>query len=422
MALQYVPYLNDFVTYESAPKVELIMPLMEKPKDITNWASYINENGTPIVSNNLPTATRSTITYNVPTNSEDLSSLSFEDLIKQENLPIKITSGFRKGSKTKSGNTSYHSQKDSHGHSKAYDIVPINGDFEGLLKIIYSNPRIVNWLKQKRYGILEEHRGDIMTKTGATGKHLHIGPDSSAIAMFNKRISKGQEGMKITPFVEYQAAETPKVQLNLPLIENPIDISDWSNGFTPSGTPLVQNNLPTATRSESDYQISELQENTPKVQPALEIKPSKGSNTFSKYLDEVSNETGFENLKNPEIRNLLMLQAQRESSFNSQARAKGSTASGYFQFIDGTRSRYSKSSREQFLKDPKEQIRAAYKYLQDILNMPQAKQLSQKGYNKAQITALGWWYPRSMQMVLDGQKNFSLGGFSIKQALEKYAK
>jgi len=52
--------------------------------------------------------------------------------------------------------------------------------------------------------------------------------------------------------------------------------------------------------------------------------------------------------------------------------------------------------------------------------MPYAKKLLQNGYNKAQITALGWWYPDSMRMVLNGQKNFSKGGYSIKQALETY--
>jgi hypothetical protein len=29
----------------------------------------------------------------------------------------------------------------------AYDIVPINGNFEELLNLIYSNPRIVSWFK-----------------------------------------------------------------------------------------------------------------------------------------------------------------------------------------------------------------------------------------------------------------------------------
>lgn len=271
MALQYDPFTSNFVTYESAstPKVELKMPLIEDPIDITDWASHVNEKGTPIISSNLPIATRSNPVYSVTdisskneSFSEDLSSLSFEDLIKQENLPVKITSSFRKEAKTKSGHISYHSQIDSSGKSKAYDIVPTNGNFEELLNIIYSNPRIVNWFKQKGYGILEETTSDIMKKTGATGKHLHIGPDKSALAMFNNRISKAQEGMKLTPFVEYESVETPKVELNFPLMDNSIDISDWSKGFTSSGVPIVKDNLPTATRSKQTYYMSNSIENT----------------------------------------------------------------------------------------------------------------------------------------------------------------
>jgi len=34
--------------------------------------------------------------------------------------------------------------------------------------------------------------------------------------------------------------------------------------------------------------------------------------------------------------------------------------------------------------------------------MPNAIKLKEKGYNLAQIVALGWWYPDSMRMVLNG--------------------
>lgn len=146
----------------------------------------------------------------------------------------------------------------------------------------------------------------------------------------------------------------------------------------------------------------------------------KGSENLSKIIDEVSNEKGFEELKNPDVKKLILLQAKRESSFNPTAKSKSSSASGYFQFIDGTRKKYSNYSKEEFLKDQKEQVRAAYKYFSDIRKSPNALKLKQQGYNDAFITALGWWYPRSMEMVLEGKKDFSLGGYSIKKAMEDY--
>ena len=52
--------------------------------------------------------------------------------------------------------------------------------------------------------------------------------------------------------------------------------------------------------------------------------------------------------------------------------------------------------------------------------MADAKQLKARGYNDDIITALGWWYPKSMRKVLNGDKDFALGGYSIKQAMQDY--
>lgn len=48
-------------------------------------------------------------------------------------------------------------------------------------------------------------------------------------------------------FTTYQAVETPKVELNLPLMDSPLDISDWSTGISENGTPIVKSNLPKMT-------------------------------------------------------------------------------------------------------------------------------------------------------------------------------
>ena len=224
-------------------------------------------------------------------------------------------------------------------------------------------------------------------------------------------------------FTTFEAVETPKVTIDMPLMNDPFDVSDWASRITDKGNVIVKPNLPEMFDSGSKQGIRETtQSESPQYkESSAQVSSSKGSETLSKLIDEVSNEKGFEGLKDPETKKLLMLQAQRESSFNPKARAKGSTASGYFQFIDGTRERYSSTTRDEFMNNSKEQIRTAFKYLKDIHESNNAKKLLEKGYNKAQVTALGWWYPDSMRMILNGENNFSKGGYSIKEALEQYA-
>lgn len=127
-----------------------------------------------------------------------VENISLEQLLKEEGIQVKISSGYRPNSKTKQGKNSNHSKLDENGQAGAYDIVPLNGDFEDLRQKIYGNPRIVNWLKSKRWGILEETTSNIMRKTGASGKHWHFGPDSAAIKMSEQNgVSYAKSGIKI---------------------------------------------------------------------------------------------------------------------------------------------------------------------------------------------------------------------------------
>ena len=127
-----------------------------------------------------------------------IENISLEQLLKEEGIQAKISSGYRSNSKTKQGKNSNHSKLDENGQAGAYDIVPLDGDFETLRQKIYGNQRIVNWLKSKRWGILEETTSNIMRKTGASGKHWHFGPDSAAIKMSEQNgISYAKSGIKI---------------------------------------------------------------------------------------------------------------------------------------------------------------------------------------------------------------------------------
>ena len=44
-------------------------------------------------------------------------------------------------------------------------------------------------------------------------------------------------------FTVYSNVETPTVQLSMPLMNEPLDISDWAIGVSDSGTPIVKPNL-----------------------------------------------------------------------------------------------------------------------------------------------------------------------------------
>ena len=134
------------------------------------------------------------LTNNQISQNSDLANMSFEDLIKTYNLPIQISSGYRgkngfRGGKTKSGKQSNHNKLDEHGHPMAYDIQPlVNGKvdksdsaFANLRNILANNQDVKEWFRMRDWGILDETTPQMMAKTGATGKHFHIGPDRAAV-------------------------------------------------------------------------------------------------------------------------------------------------------------------------------------------------------------------------------------------------
>ena len=134
------------------------------------------------------------LTNNQVSQNSNLANMSFEDLIKTYNLPIQISSGYRgkngfRGGKTKSGKQSNHNKLDEHGHPMAYDIQPlVNGKvdksdsaFANLRNILANNQDVKEWFRMRDWGILDETTSQMMAKTGATGKHFHIGPDRAAV-------------------------------------------------------------------------------------------------------------------------------------------------------------------------------------------------------------------------------------------------
>ena len=130
---------------------------------------------------------------------DELSKMSFEELIKKESLPIHITSGYRKNARTTSGKPSNHSFKDERGFSMAYDIKPAEGhSWKELEHVIYEDPTVTAWFKAHNWGILEEMykdkrpgfydvRGDYHF-TKASGPHFHVGPDRYGVEWYNSKV------------------------------------------------------------------------------------------------------------------------------------------------------------------------------------------------------------------------------------------
>lgn len=109
---------------------------------------------------------------------------SLLDEASKYGISFRVTSGLRPGAKTKSGNVSWHAS----GH--AIDVTPIAGQtYDDLRQAIRNNPAFVKWMQDRGYGIYEETTPDVMSKTGATGMHWHIGKDKVAIKGLQKIIS-----------------------------------------------------------------------------------------------------------------------------------------------------------------------------------------------------------------------------------------
>lgn len=149
----------------------------------------IPEPNKPTVSNDLEYSDTSSENYLEDDTEEYDISKSIEDLFKDAGIDIEITSSYRPGATTKSGRTSWHSVKDKYGNSRAYDIKPINGDFQALKNAMINNPLIRYYFSKRGLGVLDETTPDMMARTGATGKHFHIGPDKLAIQTWNEWIS-----------------------------------------------------------------------------------------------------------------------------------------------------------------------------------------------------------------------------------------
>lgn len=112
-------------------------------------------------------------------------TISFKELCDHLGLKVRITSEYRPGGKTKQGRVSNHSRKNEWGQSMATDVVPVDGDFENFKNTLLNSPEARNWFEKRGYGIINEVIPQVLSSTGGTGKHFHVGPDRWARKVWN---------------------------------------------------------------------------------------------------------------------------------------------------------------------------------------------------------------------------------------------
>lgn len=106
----------------------------------------------------------------------------FVNIANEEDIPLRITSGYRPGAITSNGSPSWHSK------GLALDITPKHGTSWNELKQAFRNSsRTLQWLKDNDFGILDETTPEMLAKTGGTGAHWHIGRDKAANRNFFKK-------------------------------------------------------------------------------------------------------------------------------------------------------------------------------------------------------------------------------------------
>lgn len=136
----------------------------------------------------------------------------FLDVLADNGIAVRITSGARPGSKTASGRTSWHSQ------GRALDITPVSGttreDFNKLKDQILNAPAVIKYMQDHNIGILDETLNETLQKTEGSGWHFHIGPDQSALkglqAWLNDTNHLAKQGMKFPIFAK-QGTKLPVI-------------------------------------------------------------------------------------------------------------------------------------------------------------------------------------------------------------------
>lgn len=236
------------------------------------------------------------------------------------------------------------------------------------------------------------------------------------------------ELLKIKPadlFATYQSVEAPDTselsdpsKMDIPEYEK--STFDLSNATQKAKATVSGFNLITDNNKffHPDPIINTVENPTESSNP-INVNNIKGKKELSDLIDSM----GISGDK----KDFMMKVAYIESRYNSKATSNKSSASGLFQFVDGTRrSVLSGYTRSQFLNDPKLQIQAASRYYDRLLNQAKNNGTLQaglnKGYKTPAIIAGMWLAPAwARNYFVSGINNKAdANGTSVRDYVNKY--
>lgn len=172
-----------------------------------DWSKIAGYENTPIItqSQSATSATRPRGKHVFKTSDIDVGEMQgLLDAFADAGISLRITSGTRPGARTKQGKQSWHAL------GRALDITPVEGQtFEDLAEAIRNSPDLVAYMKEHGYGIYDETTPEVLSRTGGTGAHWHLGPDRNAILGL-ETILKGKQGLKIPILLAKNGTKTQR--------------------------------------------------------------------------------------------------------------------------------------------------------------------------------------------------------------------
>lgn len=172
----------------------LSAPNIEIPQTVeTQSESYITDYGDNFSQRSEPTTVSEPVVSKAIQKHSGIDVGNMQDVLDTLNkygIKYKLTSGKRTKTIGSAGKKSHHLT------GNAIDIVPVEGmTWEDFKKQFKTNHAVLDYLKSKGYGILDESTAEMLSKTGGTGAHFHIGPDKIARAGLDAFYAKN--GMRL---------------------------------------------------------------------------------------------------------------------------------------------------------------------------------------------------------------------------------
>lgn len=183
----YDPNIINFLIPSAIPTVVQEQPQKPQQEFVAPPLAVREPTPEPPSAPSLTPPSRPTVSYN--TNS--LLKVDIEDLLRQEGITkvngkaIKFgNKGLRSANANYGSKKSHHKERDPHtGNANARDISIVGGtdaDYTEFRRMLLGNDRVRAWFAAKNWGIINELTSAVMSRTKATGRHFHFGPDKWA--------------------------------------------------------------------------------------------------------------------------------------------------------------------------------------------------------------------------------------------------